>query len=86
MYWTYTMDKLYAESMDAMQMPTRQLADVIPDDLELLIAKYTLEYLWRWSNDFDPASLTRIRTLLAKAETPQDIARAFRRFGGPLPN
>ena len=69
-----------------MQQIARQLVDVTPDDLELLIAKYTLEYLWRWSNDFDPATLTRIRTLLAKAETPQDIAGAFRRFGGPLPN
>jgi hypothetical protein len=73
--------------MDALQGPRGQQAgNFSAEDLELLIAKYTLEYLWRWTNEFDPAILARIRVLLAKAETPQDIASAFRRLDGALPN
>jgi len=65
---------------------SRQIGSFSVEELELLIAKYTLEYLWRWTNDFNPAILTRIKVLLEKAETPQDIARAFGRVTGPLPN
>jgi len=33
-------------------------------ELEILIAKYTLEYLYRWTNNFDPAQLSQIKQLL----------------------
>jgi hypothetical protein len=33
-------------------------------ELELLIAKYTLEYLYRWTNHFDPAQLAQIKQIL----------------------
>ena len=73
--------------MDALQGPSGQKAgNFNADELELLIAKYTLEYLWRWTNEFDPVILSRIRVLLAKAETPQEIFNAFRRVNGALPN
>ncbi|HTR64168.1 MAG TPA: hypothetical protein VMH85_00250 [Terriglobales bacterium] len=68
------------------RLRAQQLGDFSAEDLELLIAKYTLEYLWRWTNGFDSAMLARIKALLEKAETPQDIASAFRRVSGSLPN
>ena len=37
------------------------------DELEALIAKFTLEYLHRWTNNFEPAALAQFRELLQKA-------------------
>jgi hypothetical protein len=33
-------------------------------DLEFLIAKYTLEYLYQWTNHFDAAQLAQIKQIL----------------------
>ncbi|HEX4486961.1 MAG TPA: hypothetical protein VH088_11870 [Terriglobales bacterium] len=41
-------------------------------ELEALIAKYTLEYLYRWTNEFDAKELGELRKLLASA-SPEHI-------------
>lgn len=38
-------------------------------ELEILIARYTLEYLYRWTNHFDAVQLAQIRQLF---ETHED--------------
>jgi hypothetical protein len=46
-------------------------------ELELLIAKYTLEYLYRWTNHFDPVQLAQIRQILDAGEQPRDLLKAI---------
>ncbi|MGH9513668.1 MAG: hypothetical protein ACRD2U_16180 [Terriglobales bacterium] len=40
-------------------------------ELELLVAKYTLEYLYRWTNHFDPVQLAQIKQILDSGAEPQ---------------
>jgi hypothetical protein len=44
-------------------------------ELELLIAKYTLEYLYRWTNQFDPIQLAQIKQLLDNEAEPKILLR-----------
>lgn len=44
-------------------------------ELELLIAKYTLEYLYRWTNQFDPIQLAQIKQLLDNEAEPKVFLR-----------
>lgn len=45
-------------------------------ELELLIAKYTLEYLYRWTNHFDPVQLAQIKQILDTGEEPKIFLKA----------
>ena len=42
-------------------------------ELELLIAKYTLEYLYRWTNHFDPVQLAQIKQILDTGDEPEAL-------------
>jgi len=44
-------------------------------ELELLIAKYTLEYLYRWTNHFDPVQLAQIRQILDTGEESKGVLK-----------
>jgi hypothetical protein len=44
-------------------------------ELELLIAKYTLEYLYRWTNQFDPIQLAQIKQLLDNEGEPKVLLK-----------
>jgi hypothetical protein len=44
-------------------------------ELELLIAKYTLEYLYRWTNHFDPIQLAQIKQLLDTEAEPKVLLK-----------
>jgi hypothetical protein len=48
-------------------------------ELELLIAKYTLEYLYRWTNHFDPVQLAQIKQIL---DTGAESGVLLRMSGG----
>jgi hypothetical protein len=54
-------------------------------ELEALIAKYTLEYLYRWTNEFDPKELGELRKLLASA-SPEHIFGMMKTGRRTLPN
>jgi hypothetical protein len=55
-------------------------------ELELLIAKYTLEYLYRWTNQFDPIQLAQIKQLLDNEAEPKVLLRKVIRPGSALPS
>ena len=54
-------------------------------ELEALIAKYTLEYLYRWTNEFDAKELAELRKLLASAP-PEHIVQMIKTGSRALPN
>lgn len=54
-------------------------------ELELLIAKYTLEYLYRWTNHFDPVQLAQIRQILDAGGEPMVLLRTVS-GGAALPS
>lgn len=54
-------------------------------ELEALIAKYTLEYLYRWTNEFDAKELAQLRKFLASAP-PEHIVRMMKSGHRVLPN
>ncbi|HUK24506.1 MAG TPA: hypothetical protein VLV49_08000 [Terriglobales bacterium] len=56
-----------------------------PEELEALIARYTLEYLYRWTNNFAPAELAEFRKLLDRAGPPADLLRMLRASHFPSP-
>lgn len=64
----------------------RKMESLTEQDLELLIAKYTLEYLHRWTNGFEPTALAQMRELLKAAESPAMLMSKLRAAGGVLPN
>jgi hypothetical protein len=51
------------------------------DELEALIARFTLEYLYRWTNNFDPTALAEFKKLLDKAGPSVDLVRMLRLTG-----
>lgn len=54
-------------------------------ELEALIAKFTLEYLYRWTNEFDATELAELRKLLAAAP-PEHIVNMMKTGFSALPN
>lgn len=53
------------------------------DDLEILIAKYTLEYLHHWTNEFDAVQLAQFKRLFDNAGTAQalvNLLQSTRKF------
>lgn len=54
-------------------------------ELQALIAKYTLEYLYRWTNEFDAKELAQLRTLLASTP-PEHIVEMMKAGHRLLPN
>ncbi len=50
--------------MESKKQITAAKTDPNDADIEFLIAKYTLEYLYRWTNEFEPAQLVEMRQLL----------------------
>jgi hypothetical protein len=54
-------------------------------ELEALVAKYTLEYLYRWTNEFDGKELAQLRQLLASAP-PEQVVRMMKPGFRALPN
>jgi hypothetical protein len=52
------------------------------DDLEALIARFTLEYLYRWTNNFEPQALAEFKRMLDKAGPPAELVRMLRSSGG----
>jgi hypothetical protein len=65
---------------------TEKVDCITEEQLEVLVAKYTLEYLYRWTNQFDPASLMGIKKLLESSSRPEDILRTLRNAENSLPN
>jgi hypothetical protein len=55
-------------------------------ELELLIAKYTLEYLYRWTNQFDTTQLAQIKQLLDNEAEPKVLLKNVIRPGSALPS
>jgi len=55
-------------------------------ELELLIAKYTLEYLYRWTNQFDPIQLAQIKQLLDNEAEPKILLKKVVRASSVLPS
>jgi hypothetical protein len=54
-------------------------------ELEALIANYTLEYLYRWTSEFDATELAQLRKLLATA-SPENVVRMLKSGCKALPN
>jgi hypothetical protein len=55
-------------------------------ELEVLIAKYTLEYLYRWTNEFDATELAQLRKLLATSGRAESIVLMMKGAPGILPS
>jgi hypothetical protein len=55
-------------------------------ELELLIAKYTLEYLYRWTNHFDAAQLAQIKQILDAGGNPKVLMGMMSGVGSELPS
>jgi hypothetical protein len=55
-------------------------------ELELLIAKYTLEYLYRWTNQFDAIQLAQIKQFLDNEAEPKVLLRKFVGTSSALPS
>ena len=66
-------------------MATTEKASVSEVELEALIAKYTLEYLYRWTNEFDAQELAQLRKLLATT-SPEHIVGMMKSGSRALPN
>ena len=66
-------------------MATTDPISVTETELEAFIAKYTLEYLYRWTNEFDAKELAQLRKLLASA-SPEYIVRMMKTGSRALPN
>jgi len=86
MYWTATQPGLTLSPMMSSDQGVRPIEAVTEDELEALIARYTLEYIYRWTNDFDPAALSEFKRLLDKAGTPEAIVGMLRSAPGRLSN
>jgi hypothetical protein len=56
------------------------------NELEILIAKYTLEYLYRWTNEFDAAGLAQFKRLFDSVGTPEALANLLRQTRGAWAN
>ncbi len=56
------------------------------DELEILIAKYTLEYLHHWTNEFDATQLAQFKRLFDNAGTPEALVHLLQRSRGCKPN
>ncbi len=67
-------------------IPAPRSECITEEQLEVLIAKYTLEYLYRWTNQFDPIALSGFRQLLSTADRPEEVLRTLRHAGSALPN
>jgi hypothetical protein len=48
------------------------------DEIEILIARYTLEYLYHWTNQFDAAGLMEFKNLFDRAGTPEALANVLK--------
>lgn len=55
-------------------------------ELELLIAKYTLEYLYRWTNHFDAVQLAQIKQILDAGGEPKVLMGMMGDVGSALPS
>jgi len=55
-------------------------------ELEILVARYTLEYLYHWTNEFDAASLARFKQLFDVAGTPEALVNLLKSARHSLPN
>jgi hypothetical protein len=66
-------------------MAATEPISVTEAELEALIAKYTLEYLYCWTNEFDAKELTQLRKLLASA-SPEHVVRMLKTGCSALPN
>ena len=66
-------------------MAATEKTSVNEAELEALIAKYTLEYLYRWTNEFDAKELGELRKLLASA-SPEHIVGMIKTGPRALPN
>lgn len=86
MYWTKRRSKLTLGRMTGSGQEVRQWDSITEDELEALIARYTLEYIYRWTNDFDPETLSEFKRMLDRAGTPQMIVSMLRPAPGRLPN
>jgi hypothetical protein len=86
MYWTGTPVWLTLSPMISSDQGVRSIEGITEDELEALIARYTLEYIYRWTNDFDAAALSEFKKMLDKAGTPEAIVGMLRSAPGRLPN
>jgi hypothetical protein len=68
------------------RLPAEKFECITEEQLEVLVARYTLEYLYRWTNQFDPVALTGLKKLLEISPRPEDILRTIRNTGQSLPN
>ena len=66
-------------------MAATENSSVSEVELEALIAKYTLEYLYRWTNEFDAQELAQLRKILATA-SPEHIVGMMKAGARALPN
>jgi hypothetical protein len=55
-------------------------------ELEILIAKYTLEYLYRWTNHFDATQLAQIKQILDTGGEPQVLLGMVSGTGSAMPS
>ncbi len=73
--------------MDSSEHIPGASAEVLTEEqLELLVAKYTLEYLHRWTNGFDAVALAEVKKLLDTTDMPEIVVQALRCAQGSLPN
>jgi hypothetical protein len=66
-------------------MAATEQTSVTEAELEALIAKYTLEYLYRWTNEFEAKELAQLRRLLATA-SPEHVVQMMKAGSRALPN
>jgi hypothetical protein len=64
----------------------RKLDGVSEAELELLIAKYTLEYRSHWTNNFNPTAWAQLKEMFGSADNPTAILHSWRLAGGAQPN
>lgn len=59
---------------------------ITEDQLEALIARYTLEYLYQWTNEFDAAQLAELKKLLETDHAGKTIVKMLKISQSELPS
>jgi hypothetical protein len=72
--------------METTRVATADTQYIREEELEILIAKYTLEYLHHWTNEFDAAQLTQFKRLFDNAGTAEALVNLLKSTRHSKPN
>jgi hypothetical protein len=72
--------------MESTRVAAPETQSIREDELEILIAKYTLEYLHHWTNEFDAGQLAQFKRLFDNAGTAEALVNLLKRTRQSKPN